>query len=146
MQQDQGLLPVPLSRTTRMFLCSSLTQCCFLGTGGEKPEWKPHCPSTSSSPEVKGTFQLSPTQHRVERYLPKDQLDCPTAAGGRWARGEAGNTGLPRRHFAPSKTELINRHLLLSHSQPLIFLHLFSLSYFPDYQRNTCPLKKIGRI
>lgn len=78
MQQDQVIFPVPLSRTTCVFSFPSLTQHCFLGMGGGKPEWKPHCSSTSSSPEVKGTFQLGPTQHRVGRYLPKDQLDCPT--------------------------------------------------------------------
>lgn len=46
--------PVHLSRRTCVFLFPSLTQRCFLGMGGGKPEWKPHCSSISSPSEIKG--------------------------------------------------------------------------------------------
>lgn len=112
-------------------------------------------PARLPSPAALGSRHIAagPNSAQVGTQLPKDQLDCPTMPGA-WRRrqgrreGRSGGRGpqnregiAPGQHgwslvssglpetSASSKTELINSHLLLSHSHPLIVSHTHSFPF-----------------
>lgn len=89
--QDKVIFWVHLSRKTCV-VPWGLTELCFLGKGGGKPERKAQCSFLLLLlPGVKGTFLLGPTQHSVGK------APSPGSAGqshnARWLTGERGEPG-----------------------------------------------------